>query len=51
LTHAAVKADQAGHESTGGEVQLLSPVDFAKLQANDTAMWARVTKAAGMEPE
>jgi tripartite-type tricarboxylate transporter receptor subunit TctC len=51
LVHAAVKADQAGHESTGGEIQLLSPADFAKLQANDTAMWARVTKAAGMEPE
>ncbi len=51
LIHAAVKADQAGHESTGGEVMLLSPADFAKLQASDTAMWARVTKAAGMEPE
>jgi tripartite-type tricarboxylate transporter receptor subunit TctC len=51
LAHAAVKADQAGHESTGGEVQLLSPADFARLQANDTAMWARVTKAAGMDPE
>lgn len=51
LVHAAVKADQAGHESTGGEVQLLSPADFARLQANDTAMWARATKAAGMEPE
>jgi len=51
LVHAAVKADQAGHESTGGEVMLMSPADFAKLQASDTAMWARVTKAAGMEPE
>jgi tripartite-type tricarboxylate transporter receptor subunit TctC len=51
LVHAAAKADQTGHESTGGEVQLLSPADFARLQANDTAMWARVTKAAGMEPE
>jgi tripartite-type tricarboxylate transporter receptor subunit TctC len=51
LVHAAVKADQAGHESTGGEIQISSPADFAKLQANDTAMWARVTKAAGMEPE
>lgn len=51
LVHAAVKADQAGHESTGGEIQISSPAEFAKLQANDTAMWARVTKAAGMEPE
>lgn len=51
LMHAAVKADIAGHESTGGEVLLTSPEDFAKLQASDTAMWARVTKAAGMEPE
>ncbi len=51
LIHAAVRADQPGHESTGGEVQLMSPADFAALQASDTAMWARVTKAAGMEPE
>ena len=51
LVHAAVKADLAGHESTGGEVQLMSPADFAKLQAADTAMWARVTRAAGMLPE
>ena len=51
LVHAAVKADQAAHESTGGEIQLLSPTDFARLQANDTALWARVTKAAGIEPE
>ncbi|MBL8378509.1 MAG: tripartite tricarboxylate transporter substrate binding protein [Burkholderiales bacterium] len=51
LVHAAVRADQASHENTGGEVMLLSPADFAALQARDTAMWARVTKAAGMEPE
>ena len=51
LVHAAVRADLPGHESTGGEVQLMSPGDFARLQATDTAMWARVTRAAGMEPE
>lgn len=51
LVHAAVRADQVSHENTGGEVMLLAPTDFAALQARDTAMWARVTKAAGMEPE
>ena len=51
LLHAAVRADQAAHENSGGEVRLTSPEEFAKIQANDTAMWARVTKAAGMEPE
>ena len=51
LLHAAVKADQAAHENSGGEVRLTSPEEFAKIQASDTAMWARVTKAAGMEPE
>ncbi|MFN0164277.1 MAG: Bug family tripartite tricarboxylate transporter substrate binding protein, partial [Burkholderiales bacterium] len=51
LVHAAVRADQASHENTGGEILLLTPADFAALQARDTAIWARVTKAAGMEPE
>ena len=51
LLHAAVKADTAAHESTGGTVRLTTPEEFAKIQAADTAMWARVTKAAGMEPE
>ena len=51
LVHAAVKAEQAAHESMGGEVLLLSPEGFAELQARDTTMWARVTKAAGMIPE
>ena len=51
LLHAAVKADQAAHENSGGEVRLTSPEEFARIQASDTAMWARVTKAAGMEPE
>ena len=51
LLHAAVRADQASHESTGGEVRLTTPEEFAKVQAADTAMWARVVKAAGMEPE
>ncbi len=51
LLHAAVKADHTAHETTGGEVRLTTPADFAKIQAADTAMWARVVKAAGMEPE
>ncbi|MFH1603412.1 MAG: tripartite tricarboxylate transporter substrate binding protein [Pseudomonadota bacterium] len=51
LIHAAVRADQAAFEASGGEINLLSPAEFAQLQARDTAMWARVTKAAGMEPE
>ena len=51
LMHAAVRADTASHEATGGEVMLSSPAEFARLQASDTAMWARVTRAAGMEPE
>ena len=51
LLHTAVKADVASHENTGGTVRLTTPEEFAKIQAADTAMWARVTKAAGMEPE
>lgn len=51
LIHAAVRADQANHETSGGEVVLLAPEEFARLQARDAAMWARVVKAAGIEPE
>lgn len=51
LLQAAVKADIAGHEASGGEVRLSTPEEFARIQATDTAMWARVTRAAGMEPE
>ena len=51
LLQIAVKAETAAYESTGSEVMLVGLDEFAKLQARDTAMWARVTKAAGMEPE
>lgn len=51
LLHAAVRADLPNHEASGGEARLLTPSEFARLQASDTAMWARVVKAAGMEPE
>ena len=51
LLHAAVKGDLAGHEASGGQVRLSTPEEFARIQAADTAMWARVTRAAGMEPE
>ena len=51
LLHACVKADLAAHEAGGGEVRLSTPEEFARIQEADTAMWARVTRAAGMEPE
>jgi len=51
LIHAAVRADQAAHETAGGEVQLTSPDEFARLQARDAAMWARTIRSAGIEPE
>ena len=51
LLQIAVKAETAAYEATGSEVMLVGLDDCAKLQARDTAMWARVTKAAGMEPE
>jgi tripartite-type tricarboxylate transporter receptor subunit TctC len=51
LMRTSVTVDRASHEAAGGQILLQSPEDFAKLQANDAAMWARVTKAAGMEME
>ncbi len=51
MIHAAVKSDIAAHEASGSEVYLTTPAEFAQLQARDTAMWARVVKAAGMIPE
>jgi len=47
----AVKSDIPAHEASGSEVYLTTPAEFAQLQARDTAMWARVVKAAGMIPE
>lgn len=51
MIHAAVKSDLAAHEASGSEIFLTTPAEFAQLQARDTAMWARVVKAAGMIPE
>jgi hypothetical protein len=51
LMRTSVTVDRASHEAAGGQILLQSPEDFAKLQANDAAMWSRVTKAAGMEME
>ena len=51
MIHAAIKAEQAALEASGTQVLPLSNNDFAALQARDTAMWARVVKAAGMQPE
>ena len=51
MIHTAVKSDVAAHEASGSEAYLTTPAEFAQLQARDTAMWARVVKAAGMIPE
>ena len=51
LMRTSVTVDRAAHEAAGGQILLQSPEDFAKLQANDAATWARVTKAAGLEME
>ena len=51
MIHAAIKAEQAALEASGTQVMPLSNNDFAAQQARDTAMWARVVKAAGMQPE
>ncbi|NDB19125.1 MAG: tripartite tricarboxylate transporter substrate binding protein, partial [Actinobacteria bacterium] len=51
LIHEAVRARESSHTATGGTVQLTSTAEFTALQARDTAMWSRVTKAAGMIPE
>ncbi len=51
MIHAAIKAEQAALEASGTQVMPLSNNDFAALQARDTAMWARVVKAAAMQPE
>lgn len=51
LVHAAVSSNKSGYEKSGSEILLLTPEEFAELQASDTRMWSRVTRAAGMEPE
>jgi tripartite-type tricarboxylate transporter receptor subunit TctC len=51
LIHEAVRAQEASHSTAGGTVLLTSTAEFAKLQARDTAMWARITQAAGMAPQ
>ena len=51
LIHEAVRAREPAQTATGGTVQLTSIAEFIKLQARDTALWAQVTKAAGMVPE
>jgi tripartite-type tricarboxylate transporter receptor subunit TctC len=51
LVHEAVRAKESAHTATGGTVYLTSNEEFAKLQARDTAMWASVTRAAGMIPQ
>jgi tripartite-type tricarboxylate transporter receptor subunit TctC len=51
MIHAAIKAELAALEASGTQIMPLSNNEFAALQARDTAMWARVVKAAGMVPE
>ena len=35
----------------GGDVLALSPADFEKLIADDTAKWAKVIRGANIKPE
>jgi tripartite-type tricarboxylate transporter receptor subunit TctC len=35
----------------GGEVMPMSPADFGKLVADETAKWAKVVKSAGLKVE
>ncbi|MEN9379244.1 MAG: hypothetical protein RJB15_922 [Pseudomonadota bacterium] len=51
LIHAGAREQESEIERVGGELLLTSPGSFAHLQAADIAMWIKVTKAAGMEPE
>lgn len=48
---AAVKADTAYFDAGGGVPFPLSPGDFAKFQAKEIDLWARIVKASGVEPE
>jgi tripartite-type tricarboxylate transporter receptor subunit TctC len=51
LIHAGAREQESEIERVGGELLLTSPESFAHLQAADIAMWMKVTKAAGIEPE
>jgi len=51
LVVAAIKADPAYFDATGSEPHPLSPAEFAKFQASEIALWARIVKTAGIEPE
>lgn len=47
----AIRSDAAFFESGGGSSFHLSPADFARFQAKEIDLWARIIKAAGVEPE
>jgi tripartite-type tricarboxylate transporter receptor subunit TctC len=47
----AIKADPAFFEAGGGASYWLSPAEFSRYQASEIDLWARIVKAAGVEPE
>ncbi len=55
--NAAVKAVlakpalQERFRDLGGEVMPMSPAEFGKLTADETAKWAKVVKSAGLKVE
>ena len=53
LLHAGLKtpATKAFFDTSGGEPFPTTPEQLAKFQADETAKWGRVIKAAGIEPE
>jgi len=51
LIVAAIKADPAFFDASGSEAHPLSPEEFARFQAREIALWAKIVKAAGIEPE
>ncbi|MGQ0547688.1 MAG: Bug family tripartite tricarboxylate transporter substrate binding protein [Betaproteobacteria bacterium] len=51
LVAAAIKSDPAYFEASGSEPFPMSPAEFAAFQAREIALWAKIVKLAGIEPE
>ncbi len=51
LIVAAIKADPTFFDATGSEPHPLPPEEFARFQAREIALWAKIVKTAGIEPE
>ncbi len=51
LVAAAVQADPKFFAVTGAEQFTASPQEFARFQDAEIALWARIVKTAGIEPE